>query len=121
MTGYMQLEKPPKEDAKVRYATDAVLVKDVDTLAVWATAEGLIRQDEGALMVYRQGNNFSVSKAYVCHQTKNSYCDIRLSWSYNNFACFMVDLLVGLEGGSQSDVDRARFGQVFDRIGPKAE
>jgi hypothetical protein len=123
MTGYFELVQHSEGEKK--YDPHAPLMRDVETLPIYAQPDGSVTMEgeEGgtALYIYRQDKTIWLSKLYICHETKDTDCDIYLSWSYNNFSRFMIDLLAILQGKDITCSDKAKFGQVFDKIYPKPE
>jgi hypothetical protein len=119
MTGYFQLVRDAHSD---KPGLNESLAKDVDTLTVWRDDNGQIHLAHGtAAFLYADGARMHVNKQYFCSATKNTYCDVMLSWSYNNFARFVIELLLRLEGKDRSSRDSAVFGQVFDILDPKPQ
>jgi hypothetical protein len=118
MTGLFELihdnSTPDAQDAK-----DTALVKDVDTVDVWMTEDGLIKlAHDASVFTYADGVNLHASKAYTCVATKPNRDGVMVSWSYNGFAEFVIRLLSALEGKSLQGGEQqpATFGYVFDKL-----
>jgi len=96
------------------------LAKDIDELSVYLNSDGnpTIAESGAGLMCFPYDGKWHFSKNYGPHAW-NDNLGISLSWSYNSFARYTLDILSRLEGKTPKENDQYFFGQIFDVIGNK--
>lgn len=94
------------------------LAKDIESLAINENPQGqpTISEKGAGLLCFSDGTKWHFSKLYGPIVCDKSGC-IHLSWSYNGFATFALDLLASLRG-QRPHKTGIHFAQVFDRIDP---
>jgi hypothetical protein len=114
-SGLITINKSEKGD---NLFSDIVLAKPIDNLNIYINHEGHLKIAEqfgGAELCKTSDSNWSVTKLYTPHITKNGI-DVSLTWSHNSFTRFFIQTINFLEGIPTDKEDKLNFGQIYDRI-----